>query len=306
MNSVLVSVIIPVYNGTNYVREAIDCALAQTYENKEIIVVNDGSRDEGATREACLAYGDQIRYFEKENGGCASAINFGIAQAKGEFISWLSHDDLYDAEKLAYQVTLYERHGLDQQRTLVSNPGRLIDKDGKVIFHPASRAAGLLSPLGAFRYLLFEKCFNGCGLLIPKTFFAEGLAFCEEMRFVLDWNLWLKLALAGASVYVDDRILVSNRCHAGQVTVKQKELHAKEANETVEQLFGLMKQGDFDKEYLRLLYEFSYACDRGDTRAIGEYLTAKGIKKRRLRAARLRFANRCKRFAKRVYHKIRG
>ena len=60
----LVSIIIPVYNGSNFMREAIDSALAQTYPNIEIIVVNDGSTDN--TREIALSYGDKIRYFEKE------------------------------------------------------------------------------------------------------------------------------------------------------------------------------------------------------------------------------------------------
>ena len=73
-----VSIVIPVYNGANYLGEAIDSALEQTYENIEIIVVNDGSTDDGATREIALSYGDRIRYFEKENGGVSSALNLGI------------------------------------------------------------------------------------------------------------------------------------------------------------------------------------------------------------------------------------
>ena len=78
----LVSIVIPFYNGENFLREAIDSALAQTYKNIEVIVVNDGSRDEGKTREIALSYGDRIRYFEKQNGGCATALNHGIAQLK--------------------------------------------------------------------------------------------------------------------------------------------------------------------------------------------------------------------------------
>ena len=62
-----VTIIIPVYNGSNYVAQAIDAALAQTYNNCEIIVVNDGSRDDGASEAIALSYGDKIKYFLKEN-----------------------------------------------------------------------------------------------------------------------------------------------------------------------------------------------------------------------------------------------
>ena len=86
-----VSIIIPVYNGSNYLQEAIDSALAQTYPNCEILVINDGSCDEGKTEAIALSYGDRIRYFKKENGGVASALNMGIRQMTGEYFSWLSH-----------------------------------------------------------------------------------------------------------------------------------------------------------------------------------------------------------------------
>ena len=96
----LVSIVIPVYNGSNYLAEAIDSALNQTYDNVEIIVVNDGSKDEGKTRDVALKYGNKIRYFEKENGGVASALNFGVKQMSGEYFSWLSHDDFYTPHKI--------------------------------------------------------------------------------------------------------------------------------------------------------------------------------------------------------------
>ena len=99
-----ISIVIPAYNASNYLAEAIDSALAQTYPNVEIIVVNDGSKDDGATRAVALSYGDKIRYFEKENGGSSSALNVGIANMTGEWFSWLSHDDLYVPEKLEKQI----------------------------------------------------------------------------------------------------------------------------------------------------------------------------------------------------------
>src|SRR4026207_13272 len=91
----LVSIVIPVYNGANFMREAINSALAQTYKNTEVIVVNDGSTDNGLTDAIAKEYGDKICYFRKENGGCGSALNMGIANMKGDYFSWLSHDDVY-------------------------------------------------------------------------------------------------------------------------------------------------------------------------------------------------------------------
>ena len=80
MNRVLVSIVIPVYNGSNYLREAIDSALAQTYSPIEVLVINDGSTDQGATARIAQAYGDRIRYFEKENGGNNTLAFFTFRQ----------------------------------------------------------------------------------------------------------------------------------------------------------------------------------------------------------------------------------
>ena len=69
MYNPLVSIIIPVYNGAKYLEHAIECALSQTYQNIEILVVNDGSTDDGASENVAKKYADKIRYFHKENGG---------------------------------------------------------------------------------------------------------------------------------------------------------------------------------------------------------------------------------------------
>ena len=95
-----ISIIIPVYNGSNYLKDAIDSAIAQTYKNIEIIVVNDGSNDKGRTEAIAKSYGNKIRYFHKENGGVATALNLGVREDEGEYISWLSHDDLFLPYKL--------------------------------------------------------------------------------------------------------------------------------------------------------------------------------------------------------------
>jgi glycosyltransferase involved in cell wall biosynthesis len=78
----LISLIIPVFNGSNFLKYAIDSALYQTYINIEILVINDGSTDKGKTELIALSYGKKIKYFKKKNGGVSSALNLGISKMK--------------------------------------------------------------------------------------------------------------------------------------------------------------------------------------------------------------------------------
>jgi glycosyltransferase involved in cell wall biosynthesis len=92
-----VSIIIPVYNGEDFLSQAINSVLAQTYQNIEVIVVDDGSTD--GTRQIIESYGKKIIAIHKSNGGVASALNVGIQHATGEYIAWLSHDDIFYRKK---------------------------------------------------------------------------------------------------------------------------------------------------------------------------------------------------------------
>lgn len=299
----LISIVIPLYNGANYVEEALKCALAQDYDNVEILVVNDGSTDGGAGRELCMKYADQIRYMEKPNGGCASALNYGIREAKGEYISWLSHDDLYAPNKLSHQVKLLNREKNDRENLIISNRGSLIDGEGNPLMHPSVGENKKLDSFGFFRYLLFHKCVNGCGLLIPRSLFMQGLWFDESMRFVLDWNLWLKMAASGAGVLLDDTVLVQNRVHGGQVTVKQKALHKTEADRTVQDMVAFLH--DKPVAYLEELYYFTYSTRRPGAEGICAMLKEQGCHVNVLRAVTLKTKNDMKRLAKRIYHATR-
>jgi|TARA_B100000315_G_scaffold257598_1_gene306921 hypothetical protein len=107
-----VSIIIPVFNGSDYLSEAIDSALAQTYDNVDVIVVNDGSSDGGKTEDIAKSYGGKITYCYKDNGGVSSALNFGIANMKGDYFCWLSHDDLFLPQKIEKQVSFLHEYNL--------------------------------------------------------------------------------------------------------------------------------------------------------------------------------------------------
>lgn len=106
MGHVLISCIIPVYNGERYLREAIDSILAQTYRPLEIIVVDDGSTD--GTADVAASYGARLDYVRQSNAGPAAARNRGLSLAQGEFVAFLDADDLWHPEKLACQMARFQ------------------------------------------------------------------------------------------------------------------------------------------------------------------------------------------------------
>ena len=224
----LVSIVIPVYNGGNYMREAIDSALAQTYSNIEIIVVNDGSNDGGETDRIARAYGDKIQYYVKENGGCASALNEGIRRMHGEWFSWLSHDDLYDPDKVKKQVEAVVENGLDTEKTVICCGTQVIDEHGAPVPHVSSSLKGLVDAKRMAGYLLAGNALNGCALLIPKKALDSLGPFDTHYTYILDLMYWIHLALSGYAYFFISDALSKNRKHSEQVSVKKRELLTKE------------------------------------------------------------------------------
>ncbi|WNR43877.1 glycosyltransferase [Paenibacillus roseipurpureus] len=191
----LVTIIIPVYNGSNYIKEAIESALAQTYENIEIIVVNDGSNDDGKTEEIALTYGDRIKYFSKENGGTSTALNLGIKNMKGEYFSWLSHDDTYYPEKIEMQIT--ELSKLSEKNTIMMSDLDGIDENYKKIYKTnynehikqyPPRENSRIHPI------IYNQT-HGCTLLIPKVCFDTVGLFDEKELVAQDFEFFYRAFL---------------------------------------------------------------------------------------------------------------
>lgn len=222
----LVSIIIPVYNGSNYMREAIDSALAQTYENIEVIVVNDGSNDDGKTENIALSYGDRIRYIKKENGGVSTALNLGISVMRGEYFSWLSHDDKYSPEKIEKQVGILKKHqdnnliALCADRQINSN-SKFTDAGAKHRF----KNEQIVDWPEVVMSLLREGTFNGCALLIPRHIFDECGSFDTALRYNQDAKMWFNIFLKRKKIIYQTDVLVMNRIHSAQVTQTRKDLY---------------------------------------------------------------------------------
>ena len=233
----LVSVVIPVYNGSNYLRQAIDSALAQTYENIEVIVVNDGSTDGGKTKSIALSYGSSIRYFEKENGGVSSALNLGIKEMKGEYFSWLSHDDLYLKEKIANQIELFRNYGFRKDLVALCEY-MTIDSASKIISRGTNRFKGKnISWQTALYDVLKKGSYCGCAFLIPKQVLINAGLFDENLRYLQDTKMW-KIIFAGKI----DLLYSNNRDVLSRV-------HEKQLTQTGRDLFNV----EFDSEFKSIL-----------------------------------------------------
>lgn len=210
----LVSIVIPVYNGSNYLRYAINSALSQTYPNIEIIVVNDGSTDKGKTAKIAKSFGDRIRYFEKANGGVSTAINYGIKQMKGEYFSWLSHDDAFLPEKTEVQIKYLKEHHLINKKVILFSDYQVIDRRSRklqniVLNHTLATKHQ--------EYAFLRCIMSGISMLIPKKAWDEYGGLDTKLACTQDYEKWFEMNQTYKFIHIPE-VLIQSRYHAGQVT----------------------------------------------------------------------------------------
>ena len=107
----LISIAMPVYNGGNYFKLALDSVLNQSYKHIEVLIVDDGSEDYGETERISSVGDSRVIYIPQENQGVAGALNTAIANMRGDVFCWLSHDDLFEAHKVEAQVEYHRKIG---------------------------------------------------------------------------------------------------------------------------------------------------------------------------------------------------
>ena len=207
MTSPAVTVVIPVYNGTNYVREAIESVLAQTFTDHEIVAVDDGSTD--GTWDLLQSHGDRVRAFRKPNGGVASALNLGIANARGRWIAWLSHDDLFLPTKLEKQVAFLTdapRFSACYTDYLVCDAVGRILREVETPWYPRAKA---------LRALFGRAYIGGSTILVERACFEAVGPFSETLRYTQDTEMWLRLLRRFEIGRVAEPLAVE-RTHPGQ------------------------------------------------------------------------------------------
>lgn len=209
-----VSIIIPVYNGANFLEEAIQSAINQTYKNTEIIVVNDGSNDDNKTENIALSYSNKIKYIKKENGGVSSALNVGIQNMSGEYFSWLSHDDLYYTDKIEKQIRFIEENNLQNKKNILFGDYAVIDENG-IVFSECKKNHQEIEKKP--EYILLRGHLNGITMLIPKTAFEDYGKFNEELRCTQDYDMWKKMMKTYKFIHQQE-VLAKTRIHKNRDT----------------------------------------------------------------------------------------
>lgn len=204
----LVSIIIPFYN-CPYIEQAIVSALRQTYRRIEIIVVDDGSTIHA---DKIRPFMSRIRYLGKANGGTATALNHGIRMSSGQYIAWLSSDDMFYPDKVKKQVHFMLRH----QSSLGFSAFDEIDSHNNVTGkHIAAR---YLNTSEFIRALATVNPINGCTVMLRRDLLSRIGTFNEDFPFTHDYELWLRAAANGVHMHFLDEPLTMYRVHGGMGT----------------------------------------------------------------------------------------
>jgi hypothetical protein len=184
-----VSVIKPVFNGARFVRQALDSALTQTYTDREIIVVDDGSTDETP---ACLAaYGERIRIVRQANRGIGAARNAGLARARGELVALLDSDDVWHPTFLAGCVA---RLATASAEVIGVCTGAVrIAADGR----PMPGGEWMPPPRIGLRELLPSNQLEVSTTTLRHRALRAAGGFDERLLRTEDWDLWLRLTVRG-------------------------------------------------------------------------------------------------------------
>ena len=191
----LISVIIPAFNSGQFIAQAVQSVLDQTYHHFEVIVIDDGSTD--TTKDVLREFNGHIRYCYQENRGPSAARNTGIAMAEGEYICFLDADDIWMPNKLEVQVAFMAQHddiglvfsdeeevGLDmgQHRSILA---QTLFRSDIVTQTPMQNA---------FKKLLVENFIPTSMVMVRRTCFGKAGLFDESLRVVEDRDMWLRIA----------------------------------------------------------------------------------------------------------------
>ena len=205
----LISIIVPIYNVENYLRQCLDSIISQTYQNFECLLINDGSPDNSA--DICREYvskDSRFSYFEKENGGVSSARNFGIECSKGQYITFIDSDDWVDSDYLEVlyralieeqadiAISTYKQFNMDDNCYYVHSYQRGYDRK---VFTNAELVDSL--PL-LYRY---DSTYNFVSCKLVSREILKYIRFNLSTSYGEDMEFWYKLYLTSRKIVYENK-----------------------------------------------------------------------------------------------------
>jgi glycosyltransferase involved in cell wall biosynthesis len=210
-----VSVVIPAYNVQRFIRQALDSVLAQSYQDFEVLVIDDGSTD--GTAEIAAEYGEPVRVLRQENAGPSAARNHGVREARGDFVAFLDADDLWRPEKLAEQMPLFDDAG---RVGLVYCRFQRMDAEGQPL--PTEPWP---TPTGEVYYRMLERSYVPASTpVVRASCFERAGTFPEDMSWAEDWHLWIRIA-RHYQFACADQVLVEHRETEGGLWSQTERAH---------------------------------------------------------------------------------
>lgn len=261
-----ISIVIPVYNGGNYLCDAINSALAQKYSRYEVIVVNDGSTDN--TEEICLSYGDKIRYFDKTNSGVSSALNLGLREMRGDYFTWLAHDDVFYPDKLKLQINALEQTA--DKTAIVHGNYDLLNVKYNLMSHMRQEDSYSIDQLTNSVFALLMTTIHASTPLIHKSHFERVGIFDERLLLTQDYDFLFRAMRNQRSVFVSESLLLS-RLHdqSGKNTNSRFQLACTEQYKHFADVLAYDEISDMFVSprafYLRIVAMMKARCDTPDS-----------------------------------------
>ncbi len=282
-----VSVLIPSYNHARFLPQCLQSVFDQTYTDYEIVVVDDGSRDNSV--EILQSYGDRIRLFVQENRGTYPTLNRLIAESQGKYLAVLNSDDLWAPTKLEKQVAV-----LDQKPEvgLVHTGGHFIDGEGKVkpgnplgFEWPRTPSGNIIEALVRCNKIIASS------VLIRRECFERLGGFREDLFGSGDWEMWFRVALHYDIAFVDEP-LTMYRVHGENASFQHRRVYeddVKVRTETIHAHESELWRRANSPQAMRLALAHSYACLGTEYALLGDRASARRAYLRSLQLYPLRF-----------------
>lgn len=209
--SPLVTVVVPTHNRRDFVAQAVESVLAQTFPDLELIVVDDGSDDDTSSHLSRFFSDPRLRMIVQENLGVSAARNRGAAQGRGAWLAFLDSDDLWEPRKLARQLDW-----------LAENPGFKACYTDETWFRHG-RFANQCNHHAKYSGDIFEQCLPLCiispsSIMMDAHLYQELGGFDEALPACEDYDLWLRLAALHPVGYLPERLIIKRNGHEGQLS----------------------------------------------------------------------------------------